>query len=267
MTPPDDVRRPGQTPAAPRLCVRYEGHVRPPLAFFGQPVIDDKENLPPGAVFEVPPSGVVVGRVRDADIPIFSPHVERRHARLWRTDQGIGVENLTTVTGTYVNGKLVQQALLVQGDHLWLAGHYAFVVVAADEGGRSATGVAAPPPALVSRLRLRYEGQSLLPGSCHEAVERENLETLPPGAVFEVTPSGLVAGRSAESDIKIFSAYVARRHAWIRLTKDGIEVTDLASTNGTFVNGDLVRQAILHQGDRLSLGGLYEFVVVAEEAT
>ena len=36
----------------------------------------------------------------------------------------------------------------------------------------------------------------------------------------------------------------------------GLVVRDLASTNGTFVNGERVKKALVRPGDRLNLGGL-----------
>ncbi len=47
---------------------------------------------------------------------------------------------------------------------------------------------------------------------------------------------------------------VSRRHAAIRVTGDRLEVEDLGSTNGTFVNGERVQKASLSEGDRLLIG-------------
>lgn len=47
---------------------------------------------------------------------------------------------------------------------------------------------------------------------------------------------------------------VSRRHAAIRVNGDSLEVEDLGSTNGTFVNGERVQKASLSEGDRLLIG-------------
>jgi two-component system NtrC family sensor kinase len=52
---------------------------------------------------------------------------------------------------------------------------------------------------------------------------------------------------------------VSRRHAMLRATDDAIGVTDLASTNGTQINGKLLRAETLYtitEGDTLTLGRL-----------
>ncbi len=66
-----------------------------------------------------------------------------------------------------------------------------------------------------------------------------------------------VIGR--EGDIMLSDAKASRRHAQIHSGDSGMELEDLGSTNGTFVNGAKVepgmRQKIV-QGDTVSFGGL-----------
>lgn len=121
-----------------------------------------------------------------------------------------------------------------------------------------------------SRLVLEYVGMSPAPGSAFEPLgsERtgcEDMDNLPPGSQFFVGSPGLVIGRSPDADVKILSPYVARRHVRLWSTDEGIAAEDLGSTNGTMVNGVPVRQAILRQGDRLTIAALYSFRVVLRE--
>jgi hypothetical protein len=66
-----------------------------------------------------------------------------------------------------------------------------------------------------------------------------------------------VLGRSHESDIVISERYsrVSKKHCAIARTMDGVEVVDLDSRNGTYINGRSVKKSALHHGDRLFLGG------------
>ncbi|MGD0896546.1 MAG: FHA domain-containing protein [Thermoguttaceae bacterium] len=61
-------------------------------------------------------------------------------------------------------------------------------------------------------------------------------------------------GSSADNDFVIRDPTVSRRHCHIRLTPPGYLIRDLASTNGTFVNGVKVAEAFLDYGDELYLG-------------
>ena len=67
-----------------------------------------------------------------------------------------------------------------------------------------------------------------------------------------------VIGRDDEADIMLDDPGISRRHSEIRITNDGphlvMTVRDLGSTNGTFVNGDPIDRAHLHDGDRITVG-------------
>lgn len=74
------------------------------------------------------------------------------------------------------------------------------------------------------------------------------------GRRFEMDQSTLSLGRDASSSIQLNDTEVSRRHAEIRTTDAGVEVVDLNSSNGTFVNGERVPHAPLSSGDRLQIG-------------
>ncbi|HEY8088081.1 MAG TPA: GGDEF domain-containing protein [Polyangiaceae bacterium] len=66
----------------------------------------------------------------------------------------------------------------------------------------------------------------------------------------------LVLGRAPQCDILIDHDGVSRRHAMIELTVEGaIQIVDLDSRNGTFVNGDAISRETLRDGDRIQIGG------------
>src|ERR1044072_6804403 len=53
----------------------------------------------------------------------------------------------------------------------------------------------------------------------------------------------LVVGRAVTSDVPIYDPTISRRHAEIVLTETGVRVTDLGSSNGTFLNGAKITEA------------------------
>jgi hypothetical protein len=64
----------------------------------------------------------------------------------------------------------------------------------------------------------------------------------------------LIVGRE-ESDLEIEDTTVSRRHAAFRPTDEGVEIEDLDSTNGTFVNGARIDEPVaLQPGDFVSIG-------------
>jgi PAS domain S-box-containing protein len=81
-----------------------------------------------------------------------------------------------------------------------------------------------------------------------------------PGAVgrsFKISGEESVIGRSPEAQVRLMEEGVSRRHARIIRSAEGkFELTDLGSTNGTYLNGTRVGgPGRLDEGDRVQLGG------------
>jgi pSer/pThr/pTyr-binding forkhead associated (FHA) protein len=76
-----------------------------------------------------------------------------------------------------------------------------------------------------------------------------------PDATFRLK-SGAVktVGRAPRADFILDVALVSRLHCRLTAGDDRLEVLDLKSTNGTFVNDKRVEKATLVTGDRLRVG-------------
>jgi len=69
-----------------------------------------------------------------------------------------------------------------------------------------------------------------------------------------LTKTSTVLGRADTSDIVVANTDVSSRHCILDIQTRGVFILDLDSTNGTFVNGNLVRDGYLNPGDRIELG-------------
>ncbi len=75
------------------------------------------------------------------------------------------------------------------------------------------------------------------------------------GGEYPLADAGeLVIGRSSDLDMVLIEDMVSRKHAKITLQPGQITISDLGSTNGTFVNGEKVKRARLQEGDRILIG-------------
>jgi len=79
------------------------------------------------------------------------------------------------------------------------------------------------------------------------------------GHLFRLNPKGTVLGRDARSDIILDDEAISNLHAKIRAegeedNRPKFYIQDLASTNGTFVNGEAITKCPLKDGDRIVVG-------------
>jgi pSer/pThr/pTyr-binding forkhead associated (FHA) protein len=83
----------------------------------------------------------------------------------------------------------------------------------------------------------------------------------PPGARFDLREDALI-GR-VDAGVMLDDDEVSRYHAIVRVNDDGADITDLGSTNGTFVDGHrLSGRAVLRDGAIVRVGQT-ELAVVA----
>lgn len=81
---------------------------------------------------------------------------------------------------------------------------------------------------------------------------------------FRLLPGSLkTMGRAARADFIVDAALVSRLHCRFVLDeRDRLDVEDLGSTNGTWVNGRKIEKAPLVEGDKVKVGRV-EFAVRA----
>src|SRR5690606_6732545 len=74
------------------------------------------------------------------------------------------------------------------------------------------------------------------------------------------TVEGLATiGRADDCQIRITERDVSRRHATVELTPEGVRLTDLGSTGGTWGRGEEVTATVLAPGASFRVGGRVTF--------
>ncbi|MFN7144378.1 MAG: FHA domain-containing protein, partial [Myxococcota bacterium] len=194
---------------------------------------------------------VVVGRAEDNDIVLSEIGVSRRHARIVVEEDGVFVEDMGSGNGTWFRGNRVTRQAVADGDEVVIDPFtLGFTVSGGDNtaevtnGGGDATVLLGG--ALVAHARLDVV-------SAHTMARRS----------FELLPGGsLSLGRSERADIVLPEPAASRLHADVGETAGSYWVRDRGSSNGTWVNGQRVREKVLVDGDRVRIGTV-EFTFVA----
>ena len=75
------------------------------------------------------------------------------------------------------------------------------------------------------------------------------------GQVDELNDETTLIGRSDDVDLTISDTSISRKHAQVVRRPDGFFLSDLGSTNGSFVNKEPVSDAsLLSEGDKVAIG-------------
>ncbi|CAN5459013.1 hypothetical protein BH11ARM2_BH11ARM2_17720 [soil metagenome] len=227
-----------------------------------------------------------IGRSESAQIPLFGdPNVAPMHACIQKVGKNqYAIQDGGSPIGTYVNGQRIQQCMLAQGSVIQIAGfRLVFLMKEGRGGARVSDGryaapqnpYAAPqpgyapqagpattsygtPPGPVSNQTVAYPGQAAL----NQTVAYPQQAAGPTLVVLDGPLAGqrfpiagpIVLGRECPNLQMGYDTMASRRHAEITPMPGGAMVTDLGSTNGTFVNGTRVPDAPLRPGDVLKVG-------------
>jgi pSer/pThr/pTyr-binding forkhead associated (FHA) protein len=74
------------------------------------------------------------------------------------------------------------------------------------------------------------------------------------GLTYVLGPGNTVAGRGPDSAIFLPDVTVSREHVRFAVDASGLSMSDLGSTNGTYVNGQRLSAGMLKEGDQMMIG-------------
>jgi hypothetical protein len=148
---------------------------------------------------------------------------------------------------------------------------------------RRGTSAAAANPALARTIKLDDYAPAPVPTPAPvapPAPRRTEIMDLPPsmdaigwfvgtkgderGTAHRIGSDRIVIGAAMDCDVEVHAHHVSDRHASLRFRDGAFTLTDLDSTNGTFVNGERVSQRTLEDGDRVGFGSsewVFKYVV------
>ena len=97
-------------------------------------------------------------------------------------------------------------------------------------------------------------------GLYHDTNEVHCLEVGPEDAPLARHPIGILGaklGRAAPADVIFADKRISRRHCEVEIKNGEMLVTDLQSTNGTYVDGDKIETTtVLPEGSELKIGDI-----------
>jgi pSer/pThr/pTyr-binding forkhead associated (FHA) protein len=211
-----------------------------------------------GLKVEVTKTITTLGR-NDTDVKLTDHTVSSRHAHLEISRDDILLYDQKSTNGTFVNGEKITTCPLKNLDEIQLGETKLLISVVHDQYGiYSEDFLDATPvqtPGIVDTTRVDEKGPATNP-ELPAGLQVMLKVTAGPhqGQRFRLTCRSTMIGRR-EADIVLNDKLVSGRHAQLEVhSKDKITIKDLASTNGTLVNGKPASAVKLHHGDQITIG-------------
>lgn len=239
---------------------------------------------------------LTVGRDPTSDVVVDGARVSRHHVSVEAVPGGWVVRDAGSRNGTFSNGASVTELPLdgaldldlgsaTDGTRLHIALEVAPVAPpppmpppapagGAGQAGEAATQRPAPPPATPRAPQQAPPPPSPQPppapapsasrpaGAMADAGEEPKSQLGRFQAVHRPSVARFRIGRSADNDLALENdARASRHHAELRRRDDGqVELVDLNSHNGTFVNGHRISRTVVREDDTVAIGNhVYRF--------
>ena len=184
---------------------------------------------------------LTIGRDQDRQIQLPSASVSRRHARLTVSGGQLLVVDDGSANGVSVNGTRITAATPVDARSRVEISEFRLVVEQ-----QSAPPMPEPMPTPASPMAT--------------SVVTESIRLVAQGGPFEGRTFPVVGectvGRATENQLVLDDPSLSRKHAQLRGQGRRLDVEDLGSSNGTFVNGRKVGRASAVPGDSVRFGEL-----------
>ncbi|MCQ4079599.1 FHA domain-containing protein [Streptomyces sp. RB6PN25] len=198
----------------------------------------------------IPSRSYRFGRDPMGEVVCADPRVSWHHAVLRSGRGGWTLDDVGSTNGTYADGRRVRHVQVGPGSVIRFGNPV---------DGPWATLSSMPAP----------ESQT-----APVEVPSETGEFRSPILIRPLPVRTITIGRSPDNDLVVEDLLVSRNHAQLSARLDGsYEIVDLGSHNGTYLNGQPVLRAVVHQGDIVGIGHadfrlvgneLLEFVDIGE---
>lgn len=172
-----------------------------------------------------------IGSASDNNLVIEAPSIHPHHARLLFINGVYALQDLGSPTGTFVNGHRITQKAVQNGDAVQLGDVILEILDPSVPGNQ-----------------LHW---TLIASSSWLAGQEFPIHSRKQSPEIKV-------GRSSHCDLIFPGTHLSREHALLTLSEGSVQVRDLGSANGTFINDIRITEGTLYSGDHVRLD-VYSF--------
>lgn len=195
-----------------------------------------------GKIYHLVSSIIQIGRGKRNDVVIDDNEVSREHCRFVKHKGYYELYDLDSSNGTFVNGQRVQDSWVIQQNCIIELGDSITFEFKLDPLDTQDT----------STLRTTTARLNPLVTQVFLVV---TIQSQPTRAIYALEDEVITIGRAADNKVIIIEPEISRYHMKLERTVRGYMLTDLGSTNGTVLNGVLIKDSrLLVSGDTIRIG-------------
>lgn len=183
-----------------------------------------------------------IGSAADNHLSVGDDSLDKLHARLITSNNSLFLKDNNSRQGCYVNGQRITEKELLPGDTIRL-GDIEFDILDPLEGSQLSS---SPTTSDNSHWLLVADSGSLA------------------GQEFVISSERCTIGRGSHCDISISASQLAREHAEFTIENHQLQIRDLGSSSGVYVNDERVQKGIIQSGDKIRLD-VYRFQAIGPD--
>ncbi len=192
---------------------------------------------------------VSIGRDADNDVVLASTGCSRHHAKIVREGAGYRIVDQGSTNGLLFGTQVVRELPLADGVEVTIGDHRLAISIPGQKMPEQTVRMfygspaAIPPPEPEPEVAPAPASLYLVFGTGRG----ERVLKLAPGTEY-------ILGRSPSADLMLEDGECSKRHSLVYTRKDRFHIVDLESSNGTYLDGERIRDAPIGPGDEITIG-------------
>ena len=208
---------------------------------------------------------MTIGRKPDNDICIDNLAVSGHHARIFRAGDWFLIEDLDSLNGTFVNGKMIKESPLKNGDEVLIGKHvlkFTSTEVASTSEPAAVLKKGTVGETMIIDSKVQHEMLSQMSkekpvGSTGEAVGRfVVLEGSTDQKEYDLTERVTSIGKDSSAKIRLKGFFAPKFAAFVNRSKEGYFISPASGKEITINEGAISTRYKLQDGDIVQVAGL-----------
>jgi pSer/pThr/pTyr-binding forkhead associated (FHA) protein len=198
-----------------------------------------------------------IGR-ENADMVLNDTQASRKHALIQLHDRRIVLKDLDSTNGTFIGTRQIKEEELKHLDEISIGNTRLLITIFETPDtmpeGSGGTVLLKDEVSVEGTTRIQRPDDVEFKLPYKQKIYLDIIEGIQKGSVYEFASGRVVIGRT-DGDLIIDDPNISKKHAVIETwSRDTYFIRDLASTNGTYINGQRITTTKIKNGDIITVG-------------